>query len=262
MRVVAYTYVRNEEDIIEESVENMLAQGCDVYILDNWSTDRTREIVFGLQRRYMGRVFLERFPPYAPPRWFELNSLLRRIEQIHPILAPDWGVLFGADELMESPRPYVPLSEYLGFVVEAGYTAVPAVEAVFHPVDDGWRPGMSMREYFRYWAPGNQHNVRAWRAQEFRFLDGGHDVGFDGYKFWTGERIILRHYPYRNQEQATRKVFEERLPRYSPEERAIGWHSHLDALQPGHNFIRSPDGLWEYNPDTFYGEVQRLWRTF
>ncbi len=252
MRVVAYTYVRNEADIIEETIEHMLRQGCEVYVLDNWSTDGTDNRL--LQRN---RDIRWEHWPEKPSEWFELGVLLRRIEEVHSILRPDWGLLFGADELLESPWPDVSLHETLGYIWKEGYTAAPAVEAVFHPTDDGWRPGMSRRSYFRYWSFGNQRNVRAWHSPEVRFVDGGHDVAFQGYKLWPEERLVLRHYPYRNQEQATRKVFVERKPRYAPAERAIGWHTHLDAIKPGHCFIQPKSGLHEYDEETFCQEVQQ-----
>ncbi len=254
MDIVAYTYVYNEEDIIAESVEHMLAQGCDVYALDNGSTDNTRDIIMHLASRYPRHVWVEYFPT---GNQFKLDALLHRIEAVHKMLNPTWGLLFGADELIESPWPGVSVANALECIGAKGYTAVPTVQAVFYPVDNGWRPGMSMKEYFRYWSFGRLHNVRAWRARSFRFIDGGHDVEFKGRRLWDGERLILRHYPFRNQEQAEHKVFHERLPRYAPEERRIGWHTHYDAFQQGYNFIRDPASLREYDPETFYSEVQR-----
>lgn len=257
MRVIAYTYVRNEEDIIRESLTHMLEQGIEVYVLDNWSTDQTLGIVQEIANEYPGRVRFERFPPEGPSRWFNLASTLRQIEAVHAEQRPDWGILFGADELMESPWPWMELPQALRYIASRGYTAVPTVEARFHPVDDGWRPGISMKKYFQYWDFGRLENVRAWRASSFEFLHGGHDVDFPSYRLWPGERIVLRHYPFRNQRQAERKVFVERQPRYAPEERRIGWHTHLDHIRPGHCFIRNAAELRKYDLKTFYEEVQR-----
>jgi len=254
MNVVAYTYVFNEEDIIAESVEHMLAQGCDVYVIDNGSMDCTREILVRLAHRHPGHMQVDYYPT---GNQFRLAALLKRIEAAHKVLKPAWGVLFGADELIESPWPGVTIADALERIGADGYTAAPTAQATFHPVDDGWRPGLSMKDYFRYWSCGRLHNVRAWRAPVVRFVDGGHDVEFEGRRLWPGERLILRHYPFRNQEQAERKIFHERLPRYAPEERRIGWHTHYDQFQRGHDFIQDPAGLREYNPETFYSEVQR-----
>lgn len=262
MKIVAFTYVYNEEDIIQESIEHMLAQGCDVYVVDNWSTDNTREIVIDLTYKYQGQVQVERFPG-KPTEYFELDTILKRIEVINYRIDPDWGLLFGADELFESPWHDTVLAQFLTVVGGLGYTAMPATEVVFHPVDDGWCPGMSMKEYFRYWSLGRTaKNVRAWRGRMVKFLDGGHDVDLGNRKkLWLGKRLIIRHYPYRNQQQAERKVFQERKPRFAPAELAIGWHTHMSGMEPGYNFIKDKNaGLHEYNPETFYDEVQQ-WQT-
>jgi hypothetical protein len=38
----------------------------------------------------------------------------------------------------------------------------------------------------------------------------------------------LFHFPLRNIEQATKKIFNDRLPRFTEEERKRGWHVHYD----------------------------------
>jgi hypothetical protein len=62
-------------------------------------------------------------------------------------------------------------------------------------------------------------------------------------------RFILRHYPVRSQAHGTRKVFEERKPRFLDEERHRGWHVQYDALGPGHQFLRDPKTLRIYDPE-------------
>jgi len=258
MTCVAYTYVRNEQDIIRESLTHMLDQGLNVYVIDNWSTDDTRQIVTEMIYRHRGRLYLEKFPD-QPPTFFSIRNLELRIQQLHHLLDPEWGLLFGADELFEAPHG-LSVAEFLEGIGAKGYTCVGCVQATFTPVDDTWQPGMGIKAHFRYWHDkGRLHNVRAWKARKFQFVDGGHDVIFDGYKLYPDDRLILRHYLFRNQEQATHKVFVERKPRYSPEERAMGWHTHLDAMCPGHNFIMQPEGLHIYrDPKSFYQELRCL----
>lgn len=254
MDIVAFTYVYNESDILPWTLGHMRRQGAQVYVIDNWSTDDTAGVA-----RSCGAMAVERFPSGGPPTWFELGAILRRIEELCAELGPDWALVFGADEVLESPWPGVRLDEALAYVQDKGFSAVDFATACFCPVDDGWTPEQDPRSYFRYWIPGRyQANVRAWRAcgQPIRFLDGGHDVAFHGYRRY-GTRFIIRHYPFRTQAQAERKVFQERLPRYDPAERQIGWHTHLDHIRPGHSFIQDPADLREYDPATFYDEVQR-----
>jgi hypothetical protein len=57
-----------------------------------------------------------------------------------------------------------------------------------------------------------------------------------------GLRFIIRHYSFRTQAQAERKIAERRA-RYAPAERAMGWHTHYDGIEAGHSFIRDPHTL-------------------
>ena len=61
-------------------------------------------------------------------------------------------------------------------------------------------------------------------------------------------KFVMRHYPFRSPEQAVRKVFVERLPRYAPEERAIGWHGHHDHFKEDwKSFVVDSALLSEFN---------------
>jgi hypothetical protein len=76
---------------------------------------------------------------------------------------------------------------------------------------------------------------------------GGHDVAFDGRKVFP-LRLLLRHYPFRGQAHARRKIFDERCPRFRPAERAMGWHVQYDDVTPDTRFVRDPETLTEYDP--------------
>lgn len=255
MRPLAFTYCYNEADILPHTLRRMRDSGCDLYVLDNWSTDGTRRAVIdGFVGR--GLVACELFPAERPPEWFDLDAILRRIEAVHDGLVHGWALLFGADEVLEAPWPGVSLAAGLERVAAEGYNAIDFATACFHPVDDSWTPADDPVSYFRYWTRGRyQGNLRAWNSTgAIRFLHGGHDMAFDGRRVYP-TRFILRHYPFRTQAQAERKVFVERRPRYAPANRAKGWHMHLDHIRPGHRFIQEPAGLREYDPATFYSEV-------
>lgn len=254
--MMAYTYVYNEQDVIEESLAHMLDQGLSVYVLDNWSTDNTRQIVTEMTYRYPQRLYMERFPFDAAPRWFELRPILDRIQALHYQLDPGWGMVFGADELFEAPHGQS-VAEFLEAVGQRGYTCVGSVQATFHPVDNAWAPGKSMKDHFKFWNHGQQQNNRAWKARSFSFAAGGHDVSFVGKSVYPDGALILRHYPFRNQAQAEHKTFIDRKPRYSPDEVRIGWHTHMDSVKPGYNFIKAPEGLHAYrDPKSFYEELR------
>ena len=73
-------------------------------------------------------------------------------------------------------------------------------------------------------------------------------------------KFLLRHYPLRSQVHGEKKVFEDRLPRYSPELRQLGWHIQYDSFKRGDSFIRNLDTLLTFDPERFYEThlVERL----
>ena len=76
---------------------------------------------------------------------------------------------------------------------------------------------------------------------------GGHDVQFPGRMVFP-QRFILRHYPIRSQSHGDRKVFEQRLSRFLPEELKRGWHLQYAEMSEGTSFIRDPSTLTLYDP--------------
>jgi hypothetical protein len=58
-----------------------------------------------------------------------------------------------------------------------------------------------------------------------------------------------------------RKIFADRRPRWNADEReGRGWHIQYDDVASGHNFLRAPSELLQFDDDTFYSEylVERL----
>jgi len=84
-----------------------------------------------------------------------------------------------------------------------------------------------------------------------------HEAGGHIPKFPEGEAVrvspnnfILRHYRIRSYEHGLRKVFRERLPRYSPELRRSGWHVHYNKFGTDKSyFIINSSKLTRYNED-------------
>jgi hypothetical protein len=70
----------------------------------------------------------------------------------------------------------------------------------------------------------------------------GHDINFEGRRTFP-YRFVQDHYPVRSQAHGMRKVFGERLERFSPEERAKGLHIHYDHYDKETNFVVSREGL-------------------
>ena len=102
------------------------------------------------------------------------------------------------------------------------------------------------------WAlPGIVYNIRCWKwtgATVDLVSSGGHSADFDGRRVFPIP-FLLRHYPIRGQTHGTRKVFEDRLPRFDRAERDRGWHVQYDGLDAQHAFVRPVGELSPYDPD-------------
>jgi hypothetical protein len=263
-RVVAIIPTYNEEDVIAQTLSDLVGQGIEVYLVDNWSTDATLERA----RPFLGRGLLEieRFPPTGPARSYDLRVLLGRIEVVAEALDwASWVMLHDADERRRSPWPGIGLREALWRVDRSGFSCVDHVTLNFWPTDDSFDPdGPDLEQQFRHFEfsdhPGHFHQRRAWKhlGQGVALSpSAGHDVDFPGRRVYP-YKFLLKHYPIRSQAHGERKLLERRR-RWNAEERALGWHRQYDGFT-SHRFIREPSTLRRFDPATFHQEflIERL----
>lgn len=237
-----------------------MRQGIAAYVLDHHSTDGT---VAALEPFLSGGlVRIETFPPAGSPtgegfRWAEI---LTRKEQLARELDADWFIHHDADEFRESPWPHLNLREGVALVDRLGYNAIDFAVLNFCPTQDGFDGTVDIREAFRHYEPAeafDRRQVKCWKksGQVDLVSTGGHEAQFPSRRVFP-LRFILRHYPVRGQAHGTRKVFEERTPRFSEDERRQGWHVQYDAFRPGHQFLRDPRTLRRYDPDEVRVQLQ------
>jgi hypothetical protein len=263
-RVVAIVPTYNEEDVIAQTLRDLVEQGLEVHLIDNWSTDATVERA----RPFLGRGLLEaeRFPPDGPTRSYDLGALLGRVEVVAERLrSASWVVLHDADERRRSPWPGVGLREALWRVDRAGFSCVDHVTLNFWPTDGGFDPdGPDLEVQLRHFEfsdhPGHFHQRRAWKQRGQRVAlarTAGHDVEFPDRRVYP-YKFLLKHYPIRSQAHGERKLLDRRR-RWNAEERARGWHRQYDGLAP-ERFVRDPSTLLWFDPGTFHEEflVERL----
>jgi hypothetical protein len=248
-RVVAIMSAYNEEDVIGPTIQALVDDRIDVYLIDNWSTDRTHEIAETFTGR--GLIALERFPE-APSPVFDLSGLLGRVEAIAAQNPSRWFIHHDADERREGPWPGHSLRDALWAVDRAGFNAVDHTVLNFRPIDDGFVPGTDFVRYFRRFefgdTPDMLNQVKAWKdvgGPVSLAATGGHQVAFSGRRIFP-YKFLLKHYPVRSQAHGERKVLVERRGRWSPTERARGWHGHYDAITETHNFVRTASDLHEF----------------
>jgi glycosyltransferase involved in cell wall biosynthesis len=253
-RVMAVVPTYNEEDVIEQTLGYLIAEQVHVYVLDNWSTDRTVERATAFLGR--GLIGVEQFPPAGPPATYDLDSIMRRVEQISEQASViDWVILHDADERRRSPWPGVGLRDALWRVDRSGFSCVDHVTLNFWPVDDAFDPERDdMERYFRYFQfsnhPGHFHQRRAWRRSVGPVSlapSAGHDVTFAGRRVYP-YKFLLKHYPIRSQHHGERKVLRERVQRWNVQERARGWHRQYDDVRVD-QFIKDPGALLRFEPE-------------
>jgi hypothetical protein len=262
-RVVAIMPTFNEADIIVPSLESLIEEGLEVYLLDNWSTDGTER----LASRFLGRGLLgiERFPPEGPRPRYELRRTLQRVAELAESIEADWIVANDADEVRRSPWPGVTLRDAIYAVDRRGFNAIDYTNVIFEPTDDSFPDSGSLQHFhhFRFGSePWHLLRINSWkRGQQNLDLvaSGGHEVQFDGRRVFP-YKFLLKHYQIRSQKQGERKVFRERKARWAEEERALGWHVHYDQIQEHERFIRDPATLLLFDERTFHEEflIERL----
>jgi glycosyltransferase involved in cell wall biosynthesis len=250
--VVAIIAAFNEADIIGQVVGDLVGQGIGVYILDHGSTDGT---VAALEP-YLGHGVLavERFGIETPEGQFDLAGIIRRKEALAHEISADWFINHDADEFRESPWSHLSLRDAIRLVDALGYNAIDFQLLNFWPTHDDFHPGADVRRsfhLFEHGQPWDRVQIRAWKkpaAPVDLVSTAGHDAQFPGRRVFP-IRFLLRHYPIRGQAHGERKVFRERLPRFSRAERSRGWHIQYDDIHEGECFLRDARTLTPYDPD-------------
>ena len=256
LSVVAIVAAYNEADVIEPVVRDLIANGVSVYLIDDGSTDATADLVEPLVGH--GVVAIERLGPAdgdKGERTFVWEHLLRRKAQLAAELDADWFIHHDADEFRESPWAGVPLLDAIRRVDALGYNAIDFVDLDFWPTHDHFEAGTDVREAFPFYSNAASYDrvqIRCWKKIPQVEVDlassGGHDAQFDNRRVFP-IRFISRHYPIRGQAHGERKVFRERLQRFSAEERARKWHVQYDAVSEGISFVRDACDLIRYDGD-------------
>jgi len=232
MRVVALLTVRNEELYLARCLEHLIANGVDVCVIDNGSTDSTRQIA----EQHLGRgvIRLESVPYEGA---FALLPILKNEERLAGDIEADWFVHHDADEIRESPVAGVTLAQGVETVDAEGYNAINFDEFVFVPRSEhehfeGRDYVQDMRWYYYFSPKGQQHRLNAWKRTRVPVDlcgSGGHKVEFPGRRVYpTG--FVMRHYIALSWEHMARKYLSRQYASEEITERK--WHGARARFDP------------------------------
>ena len=257
---IAIVTAYNEEDVIRETVLDLVEQGCQVVFRDHWSTDGTYETIASLLTRCPDLLELERFPVGGPAPHFELQWQLQHKEEIALRFPGRWILHTDADELRRTPVLGLSLREGLSLASACGCNRVSFTCLDFRPVDHADSSDSDTLEnrlqFFEHGTRGGHfQQAKAWLQGAERVdlaTSGGHIAHFLTARDFR-YRFLLKHYPIRSQEHGMRKIVTERRLRYSPHERQVlNWHTHYNKVDEHSNLTWRPEKLFRYDHDRFW----------
>ncbi len=226
MRLLALLAVRDEIRFVQGALAHLVEQGAEVCVIDNGSTDGTREVA----ERWLGNGVV-RIDDQPWTGAFELMTQLRIKERLAAEEMADWYLHVDADERRFAPKPYATLLEGLTDVDARGWNAVDFDEFVFVPTvedpsfEDCEAPDLvsAMRWYYHYEPDSpDRFRINAWRRDERVDLVtvGGHHARFPDQRVFP-RPFVLRHYPILSAEHALEK-YGNRV--FAADEVADSWH--------------------------------------
>jgi glycosyltransferase involved in cell wall biosynthesis len=222
MRIVALLATYNEERFIRACIEHHVAQGLEVFLIDNESTDRTLEWAREFEGR--GLAGVETLPRDGVFRW---ANILRRKEELAKTMGADWYLHLDADEFFIPPPRFASVRAAIEAADAAGCTACNAKEYVFVPTresPDHDGPGFrdTMRSYYPF-EPRDPHRLCTWK-QPAGGVDlagsGGHRVAFPGLRRSPWD-LGMKHYLFLSPGHAADKYGRRK---YDEAEVQGGWH--------------------------------------
>lgn len=241
--------VFNEADIVGQTFDHLASQGIELVVVDNGSNDGSYEIIKG----HIGNGVLS--VKRVESEKYEPMPTLRLLHGMAIEYSPDWMLLTGADEFLESPYRGLTLSRAIQLEGGRGFNMIQFNTFEFFPTekDDGSKE-IDVRKRLRYYSWNDNYQYRCWKTAAGMpiFETHGHDSKLPGEidTKISPNKFILRHYKIRSYEHGLRKVFSERLPRYSQEERKRGMYVHYNNFGTDRSyFVIDSSKLTRYDED-------------
>ena len=253
-KVLAIIHCYNEIDIVERTMAYLLEQEIDLYMVDNWSTDGCYEKIVEMAKKYPNRIFYERFPKGGKTDCYAWYNQMQRTEEISCSMRYDWYMHYDADEIHISPWKELNLREAIYKVDQLGYNTIDNTVIDFKLTEQNLDACIFAEDaYFEF---GNRVDhfmqKKTWKKSESVDLKstGGHIVQIPNNKTFF-LNFLNKHYPLRSAEQAERKIFVERKPRFEKEKNERGWHVHYDNVMGIKDIITDSSKCLFWGEETF-----------
>ena len=230
--VVAILGVRNEEVCLGNALRHLKANGIRYAVIDNGSDDETTAIV--RREEFSSHLVAMRNLPYLGVH--DLEGMLREKMALIKTLKTDWVVHLDADEIMHPASAGETLQAAITRLDQEGYNAIDFDEFVFLPLAQSYVrdcAGVQPITTYYFYSPRPMRLMRAWKANAgFSMVDSaGHKLA-DSEIHLAPQRMIMRHYIFRDQEHAFSKYATRP---FEKAELAKGWHWNRHG-QPVHRF--------------------------
>ena len=222
IRILAIIAARNEENYINYSLKHFIDQNIDVFLIDNFSTDRTCEIA----KKYLGKglVGIEKINFDG---FFNFKKILERKQSLAIELDYDWFIHSDADEIHDASEKFTNLYEGILDADRKRFNVINFEEFVFIPKNnnesfEGTDYTKKMKTYYFY-EPRKQNLNRAWKKNNFINLvsSGGHNIILPEKKVYP-INFILRHYISLSYDYIVNKYVSEKR-QHVLNERLLGW---------------------------------------
>lgn len=231
-KVLAIMHFYNEADILDMTIQYLLSQELDIYLVDNWSDDGSYEIAQYYKETYPKHVFLERFPIEGSITYYDWYHQLEHTEDIAAKIDYDWYIHYDVDEMRVGVWKDKTLRDTIYYVDKLGFNAIDNIVIDFKLTQNAVQNIFMSNTYFDFrYSTADFHHRKTWKKIDKLDLKktGGHIAKFQNPKVFP-LKILNRHYPFRSVEQAYKKVFIDRKPRFEKENKERGWHGHYDQI--------------------------------
>jgi glycosyltransferase involved in cell wall biosynthesis len=244
VKICAICLVKNEDDIIEQSL-TFASRFCDrIFVLDNGSSDDTWNIVQDLARRRSTIVpFEQTLQPYGDwLRALVFNAVRGELSE------HDWWFILDSDEFMaEDPRPIIDQAvreraDIINTWQIQFYFTDKDLDDWEHGKDRADRPIVDRRRYYRIdWQEPrffrNQPN-REWDTREcIKVPYGSNGI--------CRRRMLNRHYQYRDPDQMAKRLRLRFGHRLFPHVQSLDWRP---EIRDSRKLTLHADGdLWRFS---------------